>query len=54
MEKLDFWRLTRLLAQNPDQRSQDGELVAKALYLCLQSLTAGAACHAAFAEPTTS
>ena len=54
MEKLDFWRLTRLLAQNPDQRWQDGELVAKALRLRPQSLTAGAARHAAFAEPAIS
>ena len=35
--------VNKALAKNPDQRYQDGELMARALKLCLQSLTAGAA-----------
>jgi serine/threonine-protein kinase len=39
--------VNKSLAKNPDQRYQDGEQMAKALRLCLQSLTAGAARGAA-------
>ncbi len=54
MKKLDFWRFTRLLARNPEERGQDGELIAKTLRPCLQSLTAGTACGATSAAPATS
>jgi CHASE2 domain-containing sensor protein/tRNA A-37 threonylcarbamoyl transferase component Bud32 len=45
--------VNKALAKNPDQRWQDGEMMAKALRLCLQSLTA-AARPVARAAPATS
>ena len=49
--------VNKALAKNPDQRWQDGEMMGKALRLCLQSLSAGAsrqAVPAAPAAPATS
>jgi CHASE2 domain-containing sensor protein len=45
--------VNKALAKNPDQRWQDGEMMAKALRLCLQSLSASAPRRAAPAAPAT-
>ena len=41
----------KALAKNPDERWGDGEIMAKALRLCLQSRAQGAAKHAPVAPP---
>jgi hypothetical protein len=43
--------VSKALANDPAQRWQDGEMMAKALWLCLQSLSALKAAAAASAAP---
>ncbi len=43
--------VNKALAKNPDQHWQDGEMMAKALRLCLQSLSVGTPRHAVPAAP---